>query len=222
MSKNRLMTVSVLLILGSTSIGSFRSQGLRRMTETSKQQSALLSQLFVELGKDYDCFFTIEGAWKDKEPMNAMESRWVQRLSRGNNLPQELEHLRKTVPNFTYEIDKANPRIVHIIDARLAQQRGYGLEGVINSIDFTGTVFDLVNAIGAQGIPVSSRGLTFTHEQPDYRTVVHVNGKALKVRDALSNFISLEGHGRILWIARTKVEEGEVSYIHFYGPAKKA
>ncbi len=221
MTKNRLMTVALLLIFETISIGSVRAQGLKRMTETSEQRSALLSQVFVELGKDYDCFFTIEEAWKDKEFMNAMESQRVQRFSSRKNLQQELEQLRQTVPNFTYEVDKSNPRIVHIIDSRLAQQKGYGLESVINSIDFTGTVFDLVNAIGAQGIPVSSRGLTFTHEQPDYRTVVHVKGEGLKVRDALSNFISLDRHGRILWIARTRFEQGEVSYIHFYTPAKK-
>jgi len=215
------MTVALLLIFETISIGSVRAQGLKRMTETSEQRSALLSQVFVELGKDYDCFFTIEEAWKDKEFMNAMESQRVQRFSSRKNLQQELEQLRQTVPNFTYEVDKSNPRIVHIIDSRLAQQKGYGLESVINSIDFTGTVFDLVNAIGAQGIPVSSRGLTFTHEQPDYRTVVHVKGEGLKVRDALSNFISLDRHGRILWIARTRFEQGEVSYIHFYTPAKK-
>lgn len=221
MNIRKLMIIAALLIFGTTSASALQARGDRPMNQTPAKESVLLTQHLVQLGKDYDCFFTIEGAWRDGEGMNMLEAQWVQ-PSEKKGLQQELERLRQTVPNFTYETNKQNSRIIHIIDARLKRQKGYGLESTIQSIDFTGIVDGLANAIGEQGIPISSRGLTDIYEglSQDYRTEVHVKGKGLKVRDALSNFISLEGRGRVIWIARTKIGQREMSYVHFHGAPK--
>jgi len=102
------------------------------------------------------------------------------------------------------------------MDARLAQQKEYGLESAIRSIDFTGKVNELPSEIGKQGIPLSPLSITFRFEQADYSTEVHVRGEELKVRDALSNFVPLQGRTkRILWIARTKLGQGEVTYVYY-------
>ena len=221
MNKYKWLTVAAIFILGVVGVHPLQATGEKFMTETSERQSVPLSQLWVELGKNYDRFFTLEEAWKDGEPWSKLESQRVQRSTEKKTLEQELEQLRQTVPDFNYEINNADSRIVHIIDARLARQKEYGLERVINSIDFTGKVNELSTAIANQGIPVSPPQLMSTHEQADYSTVVRVKGEGLKVRNALSNFIPLEGRGRILWIARTKLGQGEVSYIYYLWPGKK-
>jgi hypothetical protein len=101
--------------------------------------------------------------------------------------------------------------------------QGYGLESVIKSIDFAGSTSELVAAIGKQGITVSPQRALFTNEFQDYDTVIHVNGEGLRVRDALSNFLPLaERKGRILWIARKKLAEGEVTYVYYPSPGKKS
>jgi len=90
------------------------------------------------------------------------------------------------------------------------------LESAIRSIDFTGKVNDLPSEIGKQGIPLSSPLISFKFEQIDYGTLVRVKGEDLKVRDALSNFVPLQGRTkRILWIARTKIGQGEVTYVYY-------
>ena len=222
MTTCKFMIIAATLVFGITGTHSLRAYTKRHMTDSSKKQEVFLVQYLAELGDAYDCFFTIEEAWKDGEPVNTMESYSAQSPSRSENLQKNLEKLRQTVPNFTFEIDKGNPRIVHIMDIRLAQQKGYGLERVVKNIDFKGNVNDLVTAIGKQGIPVSQPVLTDTHEGMvrDYMTVVNVKGNDLKVRDALSNFIPLEGRSRIIWIARTKLGPGEISNIQFRGPRK--
>jgi hypothetical protein len=170
----------------------------------------------VELGKDYDYFFTIEEAWREEDLADSIVNHWVQRSSQKKTVKEELEQLQQAVPNLGYEIDSVNPKIVHIKDMRLTQQKDYGLEAVIKSIEFTGKVHDLVSEINHQGIPVSAPLITFNNETMDYDTVLQVKGVGLKVRDALSNFIQLEGRrSRILWTARTKLGQREVSYVRY-------
>ena len=215
MNIRKLMIVAALFIFGTSSALAPQARGNRYMNEASATQSVLLTKYLVQLGKDYDCFFTLEEAWNDGESMNMMEAQWVQGFSEMKGLQQDLERLRQTVPNFTFETNKQNPRIIHIIDARLKRLKGYGLESRIKSIDFTGTVFDLVAAIGKQELHVLPQKSLLTNEFWDYRTVAHVKGEGLKVRDALSNFIPLEPQKRIIWISRTKIGQKEVSYIRY-------
>lgn len=206
------------LILGTSSaynLGVPRGSAVTFALEDKTNPLPMLIYL-VYLGNDYDRFFTIEEAWRDDDSTDNIVAHWLQRSSQKKSFNEELEQLRQTIPNLGYEIDKVNPQIVHIADTRLARQKNYGLEGVIKTIDFTGKVNDLVAAISNQGIPVLHLPITFTNETLDYETVVHVKGEGLQVRDALSKFIQLEGRrDRILWIARTKIGEREVSYIRY-------
>src|SRR5262249_4363793 len=144
-----------------------------------------------------------------------LEAQLTRRTPQRHELVEELEQLRRTVSNFGYEFDFLNSRIVHIIDARLKQQKGYALEATIKSLDFSGRAHDLPNEIGKQEIPIATPTGFSTHEQSDYSTVVRVKGEGLTVRGALSNFVKLEGRERILWIARTKLKQGATSYVFY-------
>lgn len=218
MNLHKSITVVTLLMVAAVAMVLLLSQKTRPMAQASGNQAMSLPLLdyLVELGKADDRFFTIEEAWKGDKPMNSLEAQWIQRPLEQKSLQQELERLRGGVPNFSYEIDKANSRIVHIKDARLAQQKGYGLESVIQRIDFMGKVNELPSAIGKLGIPVSLPVVMDIRQSLDHMTEVQVKGEGLKVRDALSNFVPLEGRrGRLLWIARTKLNQGEVSYVYY-------
>src|SRR5262245_52409137 len=119
MNKCHIVIVTTLLLLIST--GMSKIQGATTGIQNSEQNSKSLTYFLFRLGEKYDCFFTIEEAWEEGEPANSLEAKWVQRLPKKQNLQQELEQLRQVVPNFTYEIDRTNPRIVHLIDSRLVQ-----------------------------------------------------------------------------------------------------
>ncbi len=214
--------VATLLLVGG-SIFLHLPQRVKSMTELAQEQSSALPMrhYLADLGKTYDSFFTIEEGWTEDNPADRITSHWLQRPSQAKSLKDELEHIRQIVPNFTYEIDKTNPRLIHILDARLAQQKGYGLARVIKSIDFQGKLSDLPSELKKQGIPVSSPWATDTRSPGDDLTVVQIKAEGLSVRDALSNFIPLEGRlNRILWIAATKLGQREVSNVHFLMSAK--
>jgi len=98
------------------------------------------------------------------------------------------------------------------------QQREYALEDTIKSLDFKGKVNELPDEIGKQGVPIAIPTWQSTHEQHDGSTMVYVKGEGLSVRTALSNFVKLEGRDRILWIARTKLELGAISYVFYPWP----
>lgn len=218
MNRYKSITFATLLLLGSVTVIALSSQGAKTLAQTPENQATPLPLLnyLVELGRDNDCFFTIEEAWEADKPTDSIDAHWLRRASKKQNLEQELEYLRQTISHFTYEVDKANPRIVHIRDARLAQQKAYGLEGVVKRIDFKGLVNDLPAEIQKQGLLISPPLISETFQQTDYTTVAQVKGEGLKVRDALSNFIPLEGRKkRILWIARTKLGQGEVTYVYY-------
>jgi hypothetical protein len=185
----------------------------------SQVRSVTLLQFLREMGNRYNQFFTLDEAAKPGKSDNWMEVYSIQRSRQKIGLTQELTRLQHLVPNFTYEIDSAKPQIIHIIDSRLTQQQGYGLEDLVKRINFTGIGFDLVNAIGEQGIPITARGAADASEllSMDFATKFHVEGDGLKVRDALSNFIPLHGRRPILWIARTRLGKGEKTYVQFYG-----
>jgi len=134
-----------------------------------------------------------------------------------DNLRNALNSLQRVAPNLIYMVSRENPRIIHIIDSRLTRQSQYGLETIVKKIDFTGLVGELVNELTRLGAPIQPPPLMDIHEAMfmDYHTKVKVVGQGLKVRGVLSNYIPLDNHDRILWIARTRLGSGEISNIHF-------
>src|SRR5262245_14531955 len=218
MSRCKTIAIAVLFMLGATPLASTLGQGKGTMS-SAESQSIPIDRFLQELGKKYNTYFTIEETWTDDQSMRLIRSALVPRLSKAESLVQELEYLKKGVPNLTYEVDQANPRIIHIIDSRLLSQKNYALERVIPSIDYNGPVSELADAIGKLGVSISSqRGQPIGQlEVRDWVSVVHVKGERLKVRDALSEFLPLDRLGNILWVATTKFGPGEATDVAIHG-----
>lgn len=194
------------------------SQQLAQLTSAeSPEKSMLLTQHLKEIAVKYDCYFTLEVGLESGNVTDSLEGRnvaiWVQQ----EGLGQELEWLRNTVPNFTYEVDAYNSKIIHVIDARLAKESSYAMGEIVDSISFEGSVFDLVNAIGQKGIAVSSRVFVDTRKLGliDSSTNVSIAEKKKSVRNILTNSVALKGRARILWIATTEVGNKQTSYIRY-------
>jgi hypothetical protein len=198
--------------------GSPQAEEIRLNAQDSRQESEPIwvGRYLVELALKYDCFLTYEEVLEEGGSTNTVLGYSILKSSEPNSLEDELEYIRLTVPYFSYEIKEGPPRIIHILDTRLVNRGWYGLESTIKSIDFEGLVNDLIVEIGRRGIPVSFREAHFIGEHRDRSTVVKVKGEWLKVRDALTDFVPLEGRKeRVLWIARTKLAKGEVSEVYY-------
>jgi hypothetical protein len=219
MKKQDKFAIDLMLLVGNVlAIYAMRSQQANNVNSQGDDQSFPVSTLLDELGRKYGYYFTVEEIWNNGETMNKLQSHRIQRPQMGDNILQDLGALSRLVPGMTFKIDEADSKIVHIIDTGLAHQKGYALEQTIDSIDFSGSVFDLVKLLETRGVRVSSRGTIDIHELStmDFATQVHVKGKQLSVRRALSDFIPLEGRSnRILWVARTKKGSDEISFVRF-------
>jgi hypothetical protein len=215
------VVLSVVLIMHTLGACMIHSQETS-MSSTPEMEQVSLLALLSELGDAQDRYFTIEEAWQPGEPMNSMEAYQVTKGSLKTPVLQRLKELQQVIPHFTFEINQKSPHIIHIIDKRLVGQNGYALEQVLKEIDFKGKTRELVSAIAAKGVTIEPQN-TYAVGVPfevDWTTEIHVNGEGLKVRDALTNFIPLEGYKRTIWVATTKLGRGETTFVNFLGPRK--
>lgn len=219
MNKWSLIAVVTGIIIAGVSAGSLYMSNAGSLQDPKGKPDVLPAIFFLEeLANKYDCYVTLEEGWEEGGSRNELEGRLVQRGSGQEGLQQELEYLRQVIPYLTYEIKEGSPRVTHLIDTRLLRQEGYGVERILQSIDFEGTINDLITTIGKQGVSITPEtsfilgGIEF----PDRSTRVNVKGEAVKVRDVLTKFVPVErGRGRILWIARTKLTPGSVTTIYY-------
>jgi hypothetical protein len=164
--------------------------------------------------------FTIEEALLKGGAMDHIRSFRHRTPPDGTGLEAVLDELSQSVPNFTWHADPNNAKVIHIVDDHLLRRQGYALDRIIDDIDFSGTVLELVDAIAAKGIPVSATGPVGTDDLLSMEGVtrVKVKAKGLRVRDALSDFVALDGRGPILWTAETHVDgSDQTTYIRFRG-----
>jgi len=191
------------------------------------QHPLTLLNLLYEMGNAYDCYFTVESAWKDGEPYNKMEATIVEPSlmpsADKEGLQVTLDALKRQVPNFTFMRDQSDSRIIHVIDSRLLNQKKYGLAYTVEHLEFSGSVGNLLSHLRAQGIPVDPQSSGSLHElgRHDSRVAVQVKVENSQVRALLSHCAPVEGRSRILWIARTKLAKGAISVIQFRGAKKR-
>lgn len=181
------------------------------------ERSILLERKLKDIGEKYDLYFTLETGLISGDRAQSLEGQEVPTASKTTGLRNALERLRKSIPNLTYEYDRNNSRIVHIIDARLRKEKGYAMEKMIDSIEFEGFPVNLVNTVARKGINISASGSLSTTEAlgVDFGTRLIVKEKNKRVRDILTNSIPLKGRGRILWIARTELGNGNTTFVRY-------
>ncbi len=215
--------IAVALIITSMGVHLLHAQQRESVNESRPTATVSVEDYLLKLGEQYDVYFTVETAWQAGEPMNWMEQYWVTQLSTKEGIQRHLEMLKETVPHFTYTFNAANPKIIHIKDARLAEQPAYGMDGVLKSINYKGSWMGLVNVLSGRGIKVSAAGVIWIGDpRPrDFSTEVQVTGQNITARDAVTNFIQLEGRRHILWSSTIKLSPREQSYIQLYAPVKK-
>jgi hypothetical protein len=189
-------------------------------SSASSDDEVQVRQVLADVGAKNGVTFTIEEALLKGGAMDRIRSFRHRTLPDGTGLKAVLDDLSQSVPNFTWHNDTSNPKVIHIVDDHLLRRQGYPLDRVIDEIDFSGTVLELVDAIAAKEIPVSATGPVGTDDllSMDGVTRIQVKGKGLRVRDALSDFVPLDGRGPILWTAETHVDgSDQTTYIRYRG-----
>lgn len=221
--------ILVCLLLVGITIGApvckAQDEPLPTITHTTRQASTPLVEYLVALGNKYHCFFTLEQGWDEQDIRNQLKLYRVENFGidtttlaiRQGSVEEVLNELSSALPNFSYIINASNPKIIHIIDRRLQQQKNYGLNKALTNFHFQGTVYKLTEAINKEESLVAPTNMLDTYEAMtvDYKTPVQAEVTSLTIREVLSNFIKLKHHSPLLWIASTQLVEDGVSHVHF-------
>ncbi len=183
------------------------------------QDSLPLLMFLNELGKNQNCYFTLEeGCCLSGEAANQIEALWITKSLTNEKLPKALAQLVKQFPRLTYSINNHNPSIIHLKETTLNNRKDYSLEKSIPRVKFKGTARELVPELRKLGVTVNFQGWGDIHEMRRLNLDYQFNFVAskLQVRDALCRFTDLKNHGRILWIARTDPNARADTYLFFY------
>jgi hypothetical protein len=179
-----------------------------------------LEDVLQDLGRKYDCYFTVEEGWTEGSPMNAFSTAPVRLPSETANIKQILDDVTKQVPNLRFEITRRDRPVIHVIDRRLDGQSGYALGMTLQSYAFTGTTGELIADLAKQGIPVVPQTLFPVGRAiaADMSTRMTIKSSSLTVRRFLSDFIPLAGYSRVIWTAATKLGGRAETAVNFKGP----
>lgn len=199
-----------------TVVAVFTLSTIRGHLKDSSQQTITLRQRLEEIGEKFDRHFTLEIVVDAERVAATMERESLIKKPLRKTLSQELEQLRQTIPNLDYKVNETS-KVIRVIDKRVVKRSNYALEQVVRDISFDGRMFDFVNEIGKKGPAVSSRGMVDTYEAlgGDYTIRVNIQANNKTVRELLTNYISLEGRGKILWIATTYTGKDSTTYIRY-------
>jgi hypothetical protein len=212
--------IQIIILFGLLCFNTKISNGLTQISLPNTSDEKLPLVIFLnEFGKKQNYFFTLEeGCCKPGEAVNQIESLQVSKALIKEKLPEALVHLRKLSANLTFVTNKHNPRIIHVREVSLNNKKGYGLDAMIPKINFKGTAGDLVVKLRKSGAALNLQSWGDIHEMRllDQNTKVEVVAEMIQARDALCRFTELENHGRILWIARTRYNTKEDTYLFFY------
>jgi hypothetical protein len=149
-----------------------------------------------------------------------------------------VSNLRRSLDGFIIEQDVKNPKVIHIIEGVLEQQKDYVLKKRTN-LSYSGNLVNC-NVIDAQGrnlvhgegivnamaskVGGIQNGTTEAGSQgafDDCFTVVNIEATNEMVRSILTDYIPLAGYKTVLWRAVTTVTRLEVEtnvLVQFYGP----
>jgi len=144
----------VMMMLAAAGGGPIAAQGQHPPIQDGKTWPVPLLLHLNNLGNEHDVFFTIESSWSGDEA-KTLAAYPIPQDYKEAALEDELRRLSGVVPNLTFEADPKNPQIIHAIDMRLAGWPSYGLDQVLQDIDFTGALYKLLQELTRRGIPLA-------------------------------------------------------------------
>ena len=191
---------------------------LRSVVAQATSTEPSVREVLKEVGDKYDYYFTIESGFIDGNITNTLERQKINKPSRTVSAKDALRQIQQITPNFAYQINTINPKIIFVYDTRLLKRANYGIEKLVNNFSFDGSSMELLRALEQSGIPVSDSGavvstdLLFSGNLP---TPFHIRNANMRVRDLLTNSIQLTPKRRILWTARTDLDSNKKTYVRY-------
>jgi hypothetical protein len=213
---------TVLLALGST------ASSAQKDTHVLREP---LSVLLTDLGEKYDRYFTLEDVMPQEGPLRSYHlerdcpygGRCDTTLPGLHSVEQELDEISRGNSDFRYEVDSREPKLIHIVNDRLKTRADYPLNEHLHSVQFAGTLWDLVKYLRGRGVPLNYMvGVIGPDSLMDVSTKVSIKVQNATVREVLSDFVTLDAsRSRILWESQTDFQPGSTVDVWYPGSLKQ-
>lgn len=192
--------------------------GLSIFGQASDIEKIPLKQFLKETGDKYGYYFTIESALIDGNVPWAIEGRMIDRPRRITGVFASLNYLQQIIPYLEYRVNPFNRRIIFIYDSRLLKRPNYGLVKKVKDFSFDGKSTELIEELDRRGVPIVAFGTISSKEPPfvNLPTPFHIRGANRQVRNLLTDWIDLSKASRVLWIARTRIDSEEKTYVRYH------
>jgi hypothetical protein len=178
-----------------------------------------LERFVHDMGDKYNVWFTIEGSYAGNKYSNGLMVENVSVQGAPADIESVLFALTNSIPDLTVIADSTNKSVYHLIDKRLLGLDDYAMGVVLETIKFEGNAAAFVDHL-KEKVPhlrnqeFSAGSVLFINAA----TAISIDEKAVSMRDALSNGISLRGYSRLVWTSFTSLESRE-TLIQFRGKA---
>jgi len=172
-------------------------------------------------GERLGLYFTIEKWASTREKVSAFETSHVFRHDERIDTAEKLiTQLKTEVPGIEAKRNAKNPKIVHLIEKGLNDERRYAMNRRI-SVRHVGERGNLVDSVKKE-VPNIGH-LTWIDSREvvgdDSYTSVKVEVMDTPLRDIFTDCVSLEGYSQVLWKASTeRKDDGPYTMHIYYGP----
>jgi hypothetical protein len=188
--------------------------------QKNEQNDLCLSEWLQIVGKQADCYFTIEDERNTEDNslllMPMPPSNKMKKVQTVQDVVKSLQVLVKNV-DITHE-----SVVIHIANKNLSDMGHNWLDEKVN-LDYNGTPSRLLSHILGLLSRVELQTTFPTHAVPrfDMVTRIWISGKAISTRKLLTDCMPLSRYSRILWISETEFSEGKQNVsVSFGGPVK--
>jgi hypothetical protein len=182
-----------------------------------------LVDFVIEAGATLNCRFTFEEIASTKSRTSALEGAEV--------TPANVQSVAELVSKLKNDLEEVHVEavtwngqftLIRLIETSLVKKAGYALDLPV-TMEFQGTLHNLIAALNKQlpaiG-PVTMGGIPMDIE--DYTTQTSIAVKRQPVRDVLTNAVPLRNYGPLLWVAKTRDQDGSAkTEVRFCGAQKQ-
>ncbi len=205
----RILVWSTLIMIGS---GQLDTHARADDASPDRPTSPYTWEMFIGVtAENLGLHVTVETAWPDPEGLDGSVNFWHEAHREYANADAFLAFLKqsKKLAALSFEKDKRQPDVIHVVDRRLIGLRGYALDKKLN-LEFAGDVrqlcWTLQRRIGNLA-PASGGSGSAELGWSDFATEICLSEKDRQVRGLLTDAVAVKCYNWSLWKATTDLNE---------------
>jgi hypothetical protein len=190
-------------------------------SEPQQAKGPRLEDFLKEVGRTYNLFFTVEGAYSGRIRIDdPLLNQSIAVSAVATNLQSVIFTITNSIANLVVIADTHTSNVYHLVEIALVGMPGYTMNQIVQSVEFKGNAAAFVRRLSETFPNLSNRegavlgaGPVFLNEG----TATSINEERITLRDALTDGVNLLGYSRLVWTSMTSLETGQIQ-VSYKGP----